>query len=86
MYIRRHLFLEHVQHGNVNSNRLFILLRIIIDVYNSQCYIQKLLGIGESCDLSGVVKSLCEVHSDMNKKYVTKICDTVMHLLTDKKR
>ena len=54
----------------------------MVDLYITQ----KLLGVGESCDFSGVVKTLCETHSDMNKKYVAKICETMTQLFTGKKR
>ena len=48
--------------------------------------LQKLLGDGESQDFSAVVKSLCETHSDVNKKYVVKICDAIVQLFSSKKR
>ena len=48
--------------------------------------LQKLLGDGESLDFFVVVKSLCETHSDVNKKYVVKICDAILQLFATKKR
>ena len=48
--------------------------------------LQKLLGLGESYDFSAIVKSLCEAHSDSSKKYVSKICETMVQLFTGKKR
>ena len=48
--------------------------------------LQKLLGVGESLEVSSVVKGLCEVHDDLNKKYIARICDTMTELFTGKKR
>ena len=47
---------------------------------------QKLLGVGESLDVSSVVKGLYEHHNDVNKKYIVKICDAMTPLFTGKKR
>ena len=47
---------------------------------------QKLLGVGESLDVSSVMKGLCEHHGDVNKKYIVRICDAMTPLFTGKKR